>query len=139
MVENNKIINNANIKNTFFSNIAINLNVPECHKYEGISSNISNPILKAIAKYRNYPSEKAIKRVSNSNDLFCFFFDIVDSEKIVKEISGLDHTKTYQESDTTKIFKEKGCKFFQKFFISRLMFQSRKRTFHQFSNWLMLP
>ena len=74
LIENNKIINNANIMNTFFSNIAINLNVPECHKYEGISSNISNPILKAIAKYRNYPSEKAIKRVSNSNDLFFFFF-----------------------------------------------------------------
>ena len=138
LVENNKIINNANIKNTFFSNIAINLNVPECHKYEGISSIISDPILKAIGKYRNYPSKKAIKRVSNSNDLF--FFYIVDSEKILKEISGLGHTKTFQELDTTtKIFKEKGCKFFQKFFISRLMVQSRNKTFHQFSNWLMLP
>ena len=138
LAENDKIINNANIMNTFFSNIAINLNVPECHKYEGISSNISDPILKAIGKYRNYPSKKAIKRVTNSNDLFSF--DIVESEKIVKEISGLDHTKTCQESDTTtKNLKEKGCKFFQKFFISRLMLQSRKKTFHQFSNWLMLP
>ena len=124
--------------NTFFSNIAINLNVPECHKYEGVSSNISDPILKAIGKYRNYLSKKAIKRVTNSNDLFSF--DIVDSEKIVQEISGLDHTKACQESDTTtKNLKEKGYKFFQKFFISRLRLQSRKKTFHQFSNWLMLP
>ena len=50
LIENNKIINNANIMNTFFSNIAINLNVPECHKYEDISSIISDPILKAIGK-----------------------------------------------------------------------------------------
>ena len=62
---NEKNINNKNIMNTFFSNIATSLNIPEYHEYEGISRNISDPILEAIVKYRNYPSIKAIRRVSN--------------------------------------------------------------------------
>ena len=78
----------------------INPNIPEYHGCEDISGNISDPFLKAIVKYRNYPSTKAIKRVSISNDLFSF--DIVDREK-----SFLDHTKACQESDIpTKIIKE---------------------------------
>ena len=77
--------------NTFFSNIVINLNVPEYHKYKSISRNISDAILKVIVKYRNHPSIKAIKRVYNSNDLFSS--DIVDRKKILKEISSLDHSK----------------------------------------------
>ena len=85
----------------FFSNIAINLNVPEQHGCESISQNISDPILKAIVKYRNHPTIKAIKRVSNSNLLS---FDIVDRKKIFKEISRLDYRKACQESDIpTKI------------------------------------
>ena len=58
------------------------------------SGNISDQILKAIFEYRNHPSINAIKRVSNSYDLFCF--NIVDREKILKEISSLDHTKACQ-------------------------------------------
>ena len=55
--------------NTFFSNIVINLNVLECHKYQSISRNISDPILKAIVKYRNHLSIKAFKKGSrNSKD-----------------------------------------------------------------------
>ena len=49
--------------NNFFSNIVINLNVPEYPDCEDISGNISDPVLKAIVKYRNHPSIKAIKRV----------------------------------------------------------------------------
>ena len=59
------IINNKNIMNTFYSNIATSLKIPEYHEYEGISRNISDPILEAIVKYRNCPSIKAITRVSN--------------------------------------------------------------------------
>ena len=128
LIENDKIINDdnetANIMNTIFSNTVINLNVTEYHDCESISGNISNPILKAIAKYRNHFSIKAIKRVSNLKDLFTS--DIVDREKILKEINSLDHTKTCQESDVpTKIIKE-NTDIFQKFFISRLMLQSMK-------------
>ena len=95
----------AKIINTFFSNIVISLNVPEYHDCKGISRNISDPILKAIVKQRNHPTIKAIKRVSNSDDLFSF--DNVDREKLFQEISSLDHTKPCQEPDIpTKIIKE---------------------------------
>ena len=45
---------------------------------EYIFGNISDPILKAIVKYRNHPSVTTIKRVFNSNDLFSL--DTVDRE-----------------------------------------------------------
>ena len=83
--------------NTLSSNIVINLSFPEYHGYEDVSANISDPFLKAIVKYRNHASIKAIKKVSNSSHLFSF--DIVDREKIFKGISSLDHTKACQESD----------------------------------------
>ena len=123
--------------NTFLSNIALNFNVPEYHEYEGISRNFSDPILKAIVKYRNHPSIKAIEGVSNSKDLLSF--DVVDIEKILKEISSLDHTEVCQESDIPTKLLKKMLIFFQKFFISCLMLHSIKEPFHQFSNWLMLP
>ena len=106
LIKNDKVINNDNeIVNAFFLYIVINLNVSEYHDCEGISRNNSGQILKAIVKYRNHPSIKAIKRGSKSNDLFSF--DIVDREKIFKEISSLDQTKACQESDiATNIFKE---------------------------------
>ena len=101
LIENDKIINNdndtANLMNTFFFNIVINLNVPEYHDYDSISRNISDPILKVIVKYRNHPCINAIRRVSNLNDLFSF--DIVDREKNFKEIGSMDHTKPCQEPD----------------------------------------
>ena len=54
LIENDKTINNdsetANIANTFFSNIIINVNISEYHDCEGISGNISDPILKAFVK-----------------------------------------------------------------------------------------
>ena len=78
------------MRNTFFSNIVLNLNVAAYHEYEGICRNISDLLLKAIVKYRNHSSIKAINKLSNSNDT-------VAREKILKEISGLDHTEPYQE------------------------------------------
>ena len=90
--------------NTFFSGIVINLNVPQ-HMTDGIPRNISDPLLKVIVKYRNHPSIKALKRVPNS--VYLFSFDILDREKILKEISCLGHTKACQESDiTNKMIKE---------------------------------
>ena len=121
--------------NTFFSSIVINLNVPQYHDCESISGNISHPILTAIVKYKNHLSIKAIKRVSNSNSLFSF--DIVDREKILKEISNLDHANACQESDIpTKVIKENADIFSE---VLHLSFNASKEPFHQFSNWVMLP
>ena len=41
----------------FFSDIMINLNVPEYHGCEDISGKVFDQILKAIVKYRNHPSK----------------------------------------------------------------------------------
>ena len=109
LIENDRIINIdngiANIMHIIFSTIVINLNVLEYHDCEGMSGNITDPILKAKSYCRNHPSITAINRVSNSHNLFSF--DISNKEKILKEINSLGHTKTCQESDIpTKIIKE---------------------------------
>ena len=46
-------------------------------------------------------------------------FDIVEREKILKEIGSLDHTKACQESDTsTKIIKENADIFSEDLYLS---------------------
>ena len=52
-------------------------------------------IVKATIKHRNHPSITALKRVSNSNNLFSF--DNMDRKKILKEINSLDHKKACHE------------------------------------------
>ena len=59
--------------NIFFFNLVNNLNVQEYYDCKGIFGNISDAILKAIAKYRNHLSIKAITRVCNSKDFFFFW------------------------------------------------------------------
>ena len=144
LIENDKIVNNDNetdnIMNTFFSNISntvINLNVPEHHEYEGISRNISDPILKAITKYKNHPSIKAITRVSNLNDLCSF--DNMDREKIVRKLVVWITQKHVKNQIYPQKLLKKMLIFFQKVFISRLMLQSMKEPLNQFSNWLIYP
>ena len=69
-----------------------------------------------------------------------FSFDIVDGEKIVKEVSSLDRTKACKESDKhKKIIKENADIFSEVLHLSRLMLQSMKEPFDQFSNWLLFP
>ena len=64
LIENDRIINNdngtANIRHIIFSAIVINLNVLEYHDCEGMSRNISDPILKVKSYCRNHPSITAI-------------------------------------------------------------------------------
>ena len=56
---------------------------------------IFDAILKAIAKYRNHTSIKAIERVCSSKD--SSYFDIMDRGNL-KE-NSLDPAKAFQESD----------------------------------------
>ena len=72
--------------------------------------------MKAIVKYRNYPSIKAVKRVSNSTDLFSF--DILDREKILKEINSLDYTKHVRNQIHPQKLSKRMLTFFEKFLIS---------------------
>ena len=38
--------------NKFFSNVVTNLNIPQFHQIDQTSENISDPVIKAIVKYR---------------------------------------------------------------------------------------
>ena len=109
IAENGEIISNdkevAEVLNTFFSNTVSNLNIPEYPVNDPFIDNINDPILKAIFKYKNHPSTKAIEKVSKLDKLFNF--NKVDKEEVFKEIIGLDASKASQDTDVpTKIIKE---------------------------------
>ena len=46
----------AEVFNSFFSNIAKNLKIPQNSNFDPIAQNIEDPTLKAIVKYKNHPS-----------------------------------------------------------------------------------
>ena len=109
IVENDEIISNnkevAEVLNTFFSNVVSNPNIPEYPVNDPFIDNINDPILKAIFKYKNHPSIKAIEKVLKLDILFNF--NKVDKEEVFKEIIGLDASKASQDADVpTKIIKE---------------------------------
>ena len=64
LVENDELIKTdletAEVFNNFFSNIVQNLKISRHTNEEPIVSNINDPTLKAILKYRNHPSITAI-------------------------------------------------------------------------------
>ena len=95
----------ADVLNTFFSNIVSNLNLPEYPISNPYYNKIRDPVLKAILKYKDHPSIKAIERVPKSKDLFNF--SNVEKKNIFEEIACLDASKACQHTDvTTKIIKE---------------------------------
>ena len=109
LVEEGEIISKdsevAEVLNTFFSNIVSNLNIPEYQMNDPISDNINDPVLKAIAKFKNHPSIKAIEKISKPDNLFNF--SNVDKEEVFKDIISLDASKASQDTDVpTKVIKE---------------------------------
>ena len=64
------------------------------------ASNISDPIERAIQKYKNHPS---ISTVGKNNT---FFFEHITADDISQQIKRLDINNVTQESDTpTKLVK----------------------------------
>ena len=67
LIDNEEIIigghNTAKVLNTFFSNIASNLNIAEYSNCEPLANNISDTILKCVVIYRNHRSILAIGEV----------------------------------------------------------------------------
>ena len=64
----------AKVLNRFFCNVATNLNIPQFNQIGRTSENISDPVIKAMVKYRAHPSATAIKEncISKSNFNFSF-------------------------------------------------------------------
>ena len=59
----------ADVLNTFFPNVVSNLNLPEYPTSNPYYNKIRDPVLKAILKYKDHSSIKAIERVEKSKDL----------------------------------------------------------------------
>ena len=102
MIDNGEAVateqDTANVLNTFFSNVVNNLKIPQYANYDPIANNISDPILKAIVRYRNHPSILTIREVCKKSHKLSFSCSQV-GKKDIEEIQRLDRKKAAQESD----------------------------------------
>ena len=111
MNEDEKLIKNqyqiANICSIFFIEIVPNLGTIVDERYLCNASNISDPIEKAIQKYKNHPSISIIKKmVSTVDKNNKFSFEPITADDISQQIKRLDINKATQESDIpTKLVK----------------------------------
>ena len=99
--ENDLLIRNeykiANIFNIFFVNIVPNLRIEIDQQYLSNVSNISDPVGKAIKKYRKHPSISIVnKMLSGVENEARFSFTCVTIDDISKEIKRLDIKKATQ-------------------------------------------
>ena len=111
MNEDEKLIKNqyqiANIFSIFFIEIVPNLGTIVDERYLCNASNISDPIEKAIQKYKNHPSICTVKKmVSTVDKNNKFSFEPITADDISQQIKRLDINKATQESDIpTKLVK----------------------------------
>ena len=109
--EDEKLIKNeyqiANIFNTLFVEIVPNLGTNVDKRYLCNTSNMSDPIEKAIQRYKNHPSISIIKKmVSTVDKSNKFFFEPITADDISQQIKRLDINRATQESDIpTKLVK----------------------------------
>ena len=103
--------------NEFFSNVVTNLNIPQFNQIDRTSENISDPVIKAIVKYRAHPSIIVIKENCTSKSNFNFSF--AEKVDILKEIKMLLSNKATQNTDIpTKLIKDNADIFAEFVFIS---------------------
>ena len=123
LVENDKIVENdkksATVLNNFFSNILQSLGIPQYKDAEPVGQNKSDPVLKAIIKYRSHPSIKAIKEQCNTN-LF-FSFSQIGHDEIMKELNNLDTNKAIQNTDIPKKLIKENSDIFANFIFENLI------------------
>ena len=107
----------AKVLNEFFSNVVTNLNIPQFNQIDRISENISDPVIKAIVKYRAHPSIIASKENCTSKSNFNFSF--VEKADILKENKMLQSNKATQTTVMpTKLIKDNADIFAEFVFIS---------------------
>ena len=98
--------------NKFFANIVTQLNLAIDEDLLENVNHISDPVLRAIEKYKNHPSVKAISEKYNKNT---FSFEHVSLDEIKNNILNLDVKKACQDTDIpTKIIRE-NCDIFADF------------------------
>lgn len=108
LMKDNEIISDnepvAELFNKFFANIVKELNLAIDENLLHNVDHIWDPVLKAIEKYKNHPSVKAIAQKYDQNT---FKFKNISLDEIKREIRNLDINKACQDTDIpTKIIKE---------------------------------
>ena len=85
LAEGTKILKNdketAQVLNNFFSTISQNLKIPQYKEQDLISASISDPVMRAVVKYRAHPSIIAFKENCSSSTGFNFSFVDTESEQ----------------------------------------------------------
>ena len=77
----------AEVLNEFFSNVVTKLNILQFNKIDRTSENISDPLIKAIVKYRAHRTVITIRENCTSKSNFNFSF--VEKVDILKKIKML--------------------------------------------------
>ena len=107
-VKNDEIISDcqrgAELFNRFFANIIKELNLVTDNEFLVNADHIGDPVQKAIEKYKNHLSVKAISEKYDKNT---FSFRYVSLDEIKKEINNLSTKKACQDTDIpTKLVQE---------------------------------
>ena len=80
------------------------MNISQFNQIHRTAENISDPVIKAIVKYKAHPSVIAIKETCTSKSNFNFWF--AEKVDILKEIKMLQSNKATQNTDIpTKLIK----------------------------------
>ena len=91
LVKGTKILKNdketAKVLNNFFSTLIQNLKIPQYKDQVPMSASISDPVMRAIVKYKARLSIIAIKENCSSSTPFNFSF--VDKKDILKKIKKI--------------------------------------------------
>ena len=98
LIENGNILSEedavSETLNNFYSNIITNLNIPEYEDTTTQVNELEDPILKAIEKYKNHPS---IRAINTKGPFGTFSFSEINRAEVMKEIQSLDTNKASQE------------------------------------------
>ena len=95
---------NAELLNLFFSSAVKDLKITEFSDTNTLAERLSDPVLKAILKYKNHPSIVAIRNANNNSH---FHFNEVTVEEVYEEIRKLSTRKSVQRTDIPiRVLKE---------------------------------
>ena len=126
---------NAELLNLFFSIAVKNLKIPEFSDTNLLAERLSDPVLKAILKYKNHSSIVAIRKANNNSH---FHFNEVSVEEVYKERRKFSTRKSVQSTDipirvlkeNADIFADHICGFFNES-IKKSTFSSILKNFHR--------
>ena len=109
LYDNEVLISNENkldeTFNSYFSNIALKLDIKDVGNYNLDNGDISNPILMAINKYADHPSIVVVN--NNCVSSIKHSYSILSQQDILKVVQDFDVSKaTAIHNIPTRIFKE---------------------------------